>query len=165
MALAIEGVHDPMRRLRLLWLGVCWVLVGVFVLLGSAYAVGGISVSPSSASYQAVQQYVPGGMHTHGGLMLVVGLGLVYGLLGPLYGLPVLQHWVRRGVLGVLGYSTWLLVQFVASWALNGALAIVPAVWWSASLILSVLLVKLPPPTAHEIRHFAGGSHDGMGRA
>lgn len=129
----------------MLWLGVCVVLAAVFTSLGLAYLLEGIRVAASSKPYRLLL-VVPGGMRLHGLAMLSLGLGVFYGLLAPAYGRPVLHWWLRRALLGVFAYSLFLVWEFAVSGLWTGAWSVAGVVWWSASAVLSVLLVKLPPP-------------------
>lgn len=147
MVLALAAVHDQARAQRTLWTGVCAVLSGVFTALGLSYLLGGIQVAASSKPY-ALFQAVPGGMHTWGLLMLANGLALAYGLLAPLYGRPLLRWWLRRALLATFGFSLLLVFEFTVSGWLTGAWSAAGIIWWFASAVLSVLLVKLPPPNA-----------------
>lgn len=147
MALALAGVQDQARGHRLLWHGVAAVVSGVFLLLGLAYLFGGISVAVSSAPY-ALLLYAPGGMHLWGAVMVAVGGSIAWGLAAPVYGRPVIRWWLRRSLLAATGYSLFLVCEFIGSGVLTGAWAVAGIVWWFASAVLSVLLVKLPPPAS-----------------
>lgn len=139
------SVQDSARGHRNLWTGVCAVLAGVFGLLGAFYLSGGIVVAASSKPYRVLLA-IPGGMRVHGLVMLSLGVCLACGLVAPLYGRPVVRWWLRRTLLAAFAYSLWLVCEFTSSGLLTGAWAVAGVVWWSASAILSVLLVKLPPP-------------------
>lgn len=139
------SVQDSARGHRTLWAGVCAVLAAVFAVLGVFYLLDGITVAASSKPYRVLLA-VPFGMRLHGLIMLALGCCLIYGLLAPLYGRPMLRWWLRRSLLAVFAYSLFLVCEFASSGLLTGAWAVAGVVWWSASAVLSVLLVKLPPP-------------------
>lgn len=146
MALALAVVQDQARAHRGLWHGVCAVVAGIFSALGVAYLLGGIHVAASSDPY-ALLLYAPGGMHSWGALMLATGCAVAYGLLAPLYGRPVIRWWLRRALIGTFAFSLFMVSEFVGSGVLTGRWSVAGIVWWFASAILSVLLVKLPPPS------------------
>lgn len=154
----IRVSHNPLARFRLLWFTAAWILAGVLFILGGMYLFGGIQVASSAEPYIVVQRYLPGGMRTHGAVMLALSLVLAYGLLGPAYGLPELRGHLRKVLLAVCVYSAWLVVAFSGAYLLRTspdttffqAVNIAAVVWWAAGAIWAGLLVMLPPPTSSE---------------
>lgn len=147
MALALSSVHDQARGHRMLWHGVAAVIGGVYFTLGTAYLLGGITVAVSSKPYYLLL-FAPGGMRAWGLLMLAQGCAAAYGLLAPLYGRPVVRWWLRRVLLCSLGFSLFMVCELASSGVLKGQWTVAGVVWWFACAVLSVLLVKLPPPNA-----------------
>lgn len=145
--MALAGVQDQARAHRMLWAGFCVVIAGVHTVAGAAYLVGGIRVADSSEPYKLLL-FVPGGMHVWGLFMFCAGLALLHGLLPTLYGQPALRWWLRRALIATFALSFLLVWEFVGSWWLTGALSVLGVILWSAFAVLSVLLVKLPPPVA-----------------
>ena len=106
-------------RHRRLFLLVCWAIIITFGLVGGGYLSGQTHVT--SDAWVLLCNLLPGGMRTHGGIM--VGLALVL-----LYGMPRHRLWSQIALVGTMFYSTLTVVLLVGQWAFGPVDWAAP--WW-----------------------------------
>lgn len=135
---------------RTLWSGVACVVAGVLLALGFLYLLGGLTVAADDRAYEVVR-ILPGGMRTHGALMVTLGALLLGSLAG-------MRHTgdadlARRTLYLTCGYSVWIVYAFVAAGVDLHAKIGAPVVWWLAGVSLNALLVWRRPHATRRGRH------------
>lgn len=148
----MQHLGHPLRRARLLWFGVAWVCTAVLFILGVAYLfTGGQHLIGNGQAYTVVQHFMPGRMRTHGAIMAILGILMAYCLAAPVYGMAEPRRMLRHVLQAVIVYQAWTAFAFAAAPFTGGVLGLALMVWWCASVIITVLLVTLPPPTLDQV--------------
>lgn len=133
---------DPLIRSRKFWGGVVWVIAGLLTALGGGYLIAGTRITPLVAAYASVS-HIPGGIHTYGGAMALVGLALIHGLL-PTRG-PMDVDWLHAILLGVVVLCACVDIGYALSWIYSSAVTYVALIYWTSVGTLAVLAAKYPP--------------------
>lgn len=128
---------------RRTWGAVAWIVVGLLASLGVLYLTGGIHAAPTSKAYEVI--LVAGDLRVHGGVLLTLAALLVAGLVPPLARKPYRHRYVRVALIAASAYEAWVVYAFLAAWRLNGTNTAAPALWWTAGLALSVVLIVCSP--------------------
>lgn len=139
-------VRDPLKRSRLRWFMLGWFIALPTVLLGGGFTVAGSHLVISQGAY-AIWAHVPGGLHTHGIILLTLGLALVVGLAAPLFGNPEPRTWLRRTLVGIAYYYGWSAATFALAPLAGGLFSFVGIVIWTTLALMPVVLLVGPPPT------------------
>lgn len=142
-----------------------WTFVGAVLALALALIGVGYIISPGnskSTNLHVIEALVPGGMRTHGFILLMLAFGMTYAVLTKFDGR---SKWVLRVT---AGYSFLFAISMFGSWAVTGAVVWAGPIMWTALGGLAEGMVLLPPDsltTREEARHAprhplpAGGRH------
>jgi hypothetical protein len=139
-------VRDPLRRSRIRWFMLGWVITIPTLLLGGGFAIAGSHLVIAKGAF-AIYARIPGGLHTHGVILLLLGIALVMGLGGPMFGYPEPRKWLRVTLYLVGYYYAWSAAMLALAPAVNGGTFSFVGVttWTTLSLLPAVLLVGPPP--------------------
>ena len=141
-----SAVKNPLRRSRFRWFMLGWIIAIPTVLVGGGLFIAGEHIIVAKGAF-AIYGKIPGGLHTHGFFMLLIGMGLVMGLSSPLFGNPEPRVWLR--------IFLWF-DGFYYAWS-GGMLAMAPLVkggqfsylatilFFTIAALPAVLLVGPPP--------------------
>lgn len=142
----IRRSEDALVRYRLFWTIVGVALSVTLIAIGSGYAFAGKAAAGGGGANFRVIELLPGGVHTHGMIMLVLALCNLWGL-AQLYHLYTPSAWaiVRVCSVLILFYGVWVVCALVGAYWLNGQYS--AGVWWYVLLVsLAGAKVALPPP-------------------
>lgn len=128
---------DPVRRWDTAWTAIGVLVAAVAIWQGSGYAVGGAHVTQSSG-WTVLTRALPGGMHTHGAIMVFLGAWLLLQLRGEytiwtVWCLRVLRTYCI--LVAVSWFASWL--QYGISWGAPG--------WWVLLAGLTVWMTFFSP--------------------
>lgn len=143
---ALRTSRDPIARYRALWLAVAFSVSVVLIAIGAGYAFAGshAALVPHVFQYVAI---LPGGLRTHGVLLLVPGLVNFWSIaaLSQRYSTTAYQVGRVTGIF-ILFYVTWTAIGFSLGMIVGGQ-HYNAGVWWYLLLaMLSIAKVSLPPP-------------------
>lgn len=120
-----------------LWVGLGWVVAGWASIQGAGYLYGGDQFASSDAWH--VLKLLPGGMRTHGAVMCVFGLALLFLLRYPTFS--------TRIVLRLFcGYATFVTLTVLGSWWITRDVTLGLPLTWLAFAAISSLMILYPPP-------------------
>lgn len=122
---------------RSLWLGVGWVLAAWALWQGISYVASGNTQVHSPSLY--VLAHEPGGMRTHGVVMIALAVLFIYHLKE--------TSRATKYVLEIFcGYCTLVTVSILGSWWLTGDVVLSAPGFWIAFAAISGALILYPPP-------------------
>lgn len=143
---AWHAIRDPLHRSRIRWFMLGWIITVPTVLLGGGFAIGGTHLVLAKGAF-VIYARIPGGLHTHGVILTLLGLALVAGLSAPMFGQPEPRYWLRK-VLKFTGYyygwSAGMLL--LAPLVKGGDFSYVGVIIWGAFACLPAVLLVGPPP-------------------
>lgn len=123
---------------RHFWQAVGFLLAGFAFLNGTAYAFEGNHQTTSPSLY--VLERIPGHMHTHGAILIVIGAALIYELLN-------LDDFARRPALRLFcGYCILVATTIFGSWWITGKPNYAAPWSWVIFAGISGAMIYWPPP-------------------
>lgn len=149
-------MYRTLVRLRLLWLALSWSLCLMLVVIGSAYLLRG--PHRATGPYALIGDQLPGGMRSHGLLMVLIGFALAYWLCPTLDASPDPRPGFRY-VLVVAGcYSLLVAAAFLGASHVDGRTSASLTALWSFAGIAGIALGLCPLPTPDHLD--AAREHD-----
>lgn len=146
LAISWRTLHDPLRRSRYRWFFLGWIITIPSLLLGAGFAVAGEKIVLATGAF-AIYARVPGGLHTHGVMLLGVGTALLIGLSMPLFGYPEPRRWLRMTLIFTGYYYGWSAAMLaMAPFVSGGAFSYVGVIVWTTLAFLPAVLLVGPPP-------------------
>jgi hypothetical protein len=139
-------VRDPLRFSRLRWFSLAWAFALGTLLMGAGFTIDGPAILVARGPF-ALYGHIFGGLHTHGAVLTVLGLGMVAGLGGPMFGNPEPRTFLRRLLkVGAAYYMwSWFLIMF-APMVQGGQFSFIGMILWAmVAVIPMVLATSLPP--------------------
>lgn len=146
-------LSDERRSHRIAWTIPPWIVTVFLLGLGVPYMVGGGSVLPLPAAYQAINVNLAavGGMHTYGSVLTLFGLFLAEGLVQafrPAGRIRVTQ--IANTCRAFGAFTVGPLASFIASWIATGVTTWTYLLFWVVLAGCAVVTVRqarhLPPP-------------------
>lgn len=133
----LAALYQRMYQIGL-WRGVAWGIAGVAIWDGAGYFVRGNAIA-NGPSFEIIRE-LPGGMHTHGTIMLLLAVLIIYSSHEK-------ASFSRRVFLVVFAYSIWVSSALIAGWAVSGQV-----VWSGVSkwFLIAWLALGLAANTVHE---------------
>lgn len=129
------------RRATIAWHSICLGVAGLLLYQGAGYLVAGGAASVHAPGWRLLAGMLPGGLHTHGGILFALGLGLAIETRAP-------YDWLMRGVLWTLRFYSLIVAGcWVCSWWIYGMSWSAPG-WWVFLAGLSVWLSAFAPRRA-----------------
>jgi hypothetical protein len=147
----VRVANEPARRFRLLWHIVAWSICITIGVIGVGYAAGGQRAT-SGKALQLVQNLEPGGLRTHGWILLFVS----FILAATLHDYRRLTRWA---LVVALFYSLLTATLVFGSWLFYPVSWGAPFWYLFLSMLLASLIVLAPPLTE------SGRRYDGSDRA
>lgn len=143
MTLLPETVRRPSIEF---WSGVAFVVALVLIVFGGVFAIGGLSTAPLPQVYEVIVRYVPGGLHSYGVVMVLLGFSLLHGIVPRSHG----EHerdllWARRTLLAIIAFCSGIAAQFGASWALTHVQTWSAITYWMSITAFAGLCLLCPP--------------------
>jgi len=145
---AARATKDPAQRLRILWFVLGIAVSLVFMEIGGGYAFAGKegTLVPTAFRVILLGGHLPGGFHTHGWIMVLLGLLQLWGISS------ISQrcnrwNWnlVQVSAYGLIGYSIWITVAFAGGSLLTHQYN--AAIWFYLfTAIIATAKTLLPPP-------------------
>lgn len=132
-----RALKNYAKLARRAWITIALVLAGFSIVYGASYAVTGNSqvYSPSLD----VLKRIPGHMHTHGIIMILLGIGLTYEAVN--YDQIKFHHLIRA----FLSYSVLVSASIVGSWWTTGKVVFGAPWFWLAFAGIAAALIANPP--------------------
>jgi hypothetical protein len=116
-------------------------------MLGGAFAVLGQHVVVAKGAFAIYGRFFPGNLHTHGVIMLTLGVLLCYGLSVTMSGIKPPRVWLRRVLVITGGYYAWSAMMLAcAPLVEGGSFSFVGLIMWLAFAALPFVLLVGPPP-------------------
>lgn len=139
-------LRNPLKLSRIRWFTLGWVVAIGTTAMGAGFAVAGEHILRAKGVF-AMYVRMPGGLHLHGVVMFVLGVALIAGLSGPLFGQPEPRPFLM-GTMKLTSYYycwSWILL-LLAPLASNGELSFVGVVTWLMIAFMPALLGWTSPP-------------------
>lgn len=142
----LAAARDSNRWTRFRWFGSAWIIAVGTMILGGGFTVAGDRLVNAKGVW-AMYAHIPGGLHTHGVLMLAVSIPLLAGLSLPLFGYPEPREFLYRMLKLVCLYWLWSsILLFLAPAVPEGEFSYVGTTAWSMITLWTVLLSVSNPP-------------------
>lgn len=131
-----------------LWMTNAWFLVLLCIWQGTwyLYAAWTPGAQLGKGNVPAIEMYIPGraGIYTHSGLILVLGLSLLYQLRGDY------DKWLRRTLYAYVVFSVFTSALFLLSWWAKGQFTWgLPGWWLLSAMIAGGMIVHHPAYNSH----------------
>jgi hypothetical protein len=156
---ALSFTNDPARRFRALWYLVAWCCALAIGIIGGGYALDGSRANRVGAqtALRLILNIEPGGLRTHGFIMVGISVLLIYGLND-------YRRTTRLALMLLCFYSLATAMLIFGSWWAYGDITWGAPWWYLLVAVLATGLLVLAPPLNRDGRRFEGFT-EGSGRA
>lgn len=137
--MAARAVHANAHRA--LWLSFGAIICATATIQGAGYLLGGDAVA-SSPSWYVMRQVVPGGMRTHGAIMLALALAFSFVMRDNR------ARCSRYLLQAFSGYAFLVAVSIFGSWWITAKIVFGAPWWWLALAGITAIMIVYPPPSS-----------------